>query len=93
MLVFRVLRACKGAGGFIGELGQPRGGDAGFSGPVLGVSRGVVGFNLAMFLCPVREIVLPEGLRHPKFGVFVRAGRVFRGSAVGGIVLGEFCRA
>ena len=62
MLVFRVLRACKGAGGFIGELGE--------------ASSGAGGFNLAMFLCPVREIVLPEGLRHPKFGVFGRAGRV-----------------
>ena len=36
-----------------------RRGDAGFSGSFLGPSRGVVGFNLAMFLRPVREKVRP----------------------------------
>ena len=76
MVVFRVLRACKGAGGFIGELGQPRGGAAGFNNSLPQASSGAGGFNLAMFLCPVREIVLPEGLRHPKFGVLGLAGRV-----------------
>ena len=34
-------------------------GDAGFSGPLLWVSSGVVGFNVAMFLRPVREIFRP----------------------------------
>lgn len=43
MLVFRVLRACKGAGGFIGELGE--------------ASSGVAGFNLATFVRPVREVL------------------------------------
>ena len=33
-----------------------RRGVAGFTGPMLGASRGVVGFNVAMFLCPVREV-------------------------------------
>ena len=31
-------------------------GDAGFSGPVLGVNSGVVGFNVAMLLRAVREV-------------------------------------
>ena len=33
-----------------------RRGDAGFSGSVLGVNSGVVGFNVAMLLRPVREV-------------------------------------
>ena len=33
-----------------------RRGDGGFSGPLLGVGRGVVGFNVAMFLSPVRDV-------------------------------------
>ena len=36
-----------------------RRGDAGFSGPLLGVSNGVVGFNVAMFLRAVREVFRP----------------------------------
>ena len=40
-----------------------------------------------------REIVRPARSQHPKFGVFVLAGRVFRGRAAGGAVLGEFFRA
>ena len=45
MLVFRVLRACKGAGGFIGQLGEVCSGAGGFIG-WLGQARiGVVGFN------------------------------------------------
>lgn len=43
MLILRVLRACKGAGGFIGELGE--------------ASSGVAGFNLATFVRPVREVL------------------------------------
>ena len=34
-----------------------RRGDGGFSGPLLGVCSGVVGFNLTMFLRAVRDIV------------------------------------
>ena len=33
-----------------------RRGDTGFTGPMLGASRGVVGFNVAMFLRSVREV-------------------------------------
>ena len=36
-----------------------RRGDAGFSGPLLGVCSGVVGFIVAMFLSPVRGICRP----------------------------------
>ena len=82
-------------------------GDAGFKGPWLGVSSGVVGFNVAMLSRLVREKVRPawsdggcerEKVRparskHPKIGVFTFAGRVFRGRAAGGAVLGEFFRA
>ena len=68
-----------------------RRGDAGFSSPLLGVSSGVVGFNVPMLSRLVREKVRPawpdggserEKVRparskHPKFGVFALAGRVF----------------
>ena len=37
-----------------------------------------------------REIVRPARSQHPTFGVYVFAGRVFRGRAAGGAVLGEF---
>ena len=68
-----------------------RRGDAGFKAPLLGVSSGVVGFNVAMLSRLVREKVLPawpDGGRERekvrpvrsqwlKMGVFWRAGRVF----------------
>ena len=68
-----------------------RRGDAGFSVPLLGVSSGVGGFNVATLLRLVREKVRParsdggrerEKVRparskHPKIGVLWRAGRVF----------------
>ena len=41
-------------GAFFGRRGV-----VGFSGPVLGVSSGVVGFIVAMFLCPVRDVCRP----------------------------------
>ena len=44
-----------------------RKGDGGFSGPLLGVSSGVVGFNVAMFLRPVREICRAAGLAASPF--------------------------
>ena len=66
-------------------------GDAGFSSPLLGVSSGVVGFNVAMLSRLVREkvrharprcgrereIVRPARSKHPKIGVFTLAGRTF----------------
>ena len=68
-----------------------RSGDVGFSSPLLGVSSGVVGFNVAMLLRHVREKVRPawpdggrerEKVRparskHPKIGAFTLAGRTF----------------
>ena len=68
-----------------------RRGDAGFSVPLLGVSSGVGGFNVATLLRLVREKVRParsdggrerEKVRparskHPKIGIFTLAGRVF----------------
>ena len=45
-----------------------RRGDTGFTGPMLGASSGVVGFNLAMSLRAVREV-----FRHARPGVGVSA--------------------
>ena len=75
-----------------------RRGDAGFSGPLLWVSSGVVGFNVAMFLHPVHDIFRParsdvgasakKFAQHTKNGskwVFYGAlGEYFRGPAVAG---------
>ena len=82
-------------------------GDVGFSGPLLGVSSGVVGFNVAMLSRLVREKVRPASLSHrenakkfalhaqntPKSAFFRLLGEFFRGNAAGGAVLGEFFRA
>ena len=82
-------------------------GDAGFSGALLGVCSGVVGFNVAMVSCLVREKVRPAALCHresaKKFAqraqigptsAFLRLlGEFFRGDVAGGAVLGELLRA
>ena len=82
-------------------------GDAGFSGPLLGASSGVVGFNVATLSHLVREKVRPAwpdvGASAKKFALhaqntpksaFLRLlGEFFRGRAAGGAVLGEFFRA
>ena len=52
-------------------------GDAGFSGALLGVCSGVVGFNVAMVSCLVRDNVRPARSKWPHFSVFALAGRVF----------------
>ena len=66
-----------------------RRGDVGFSSPLLGASSGVVGFNVATLLSPVREICRPASPAPPavreivrpahekwlKMGVLWRAGR------------------
>ena len=81
-------------------------GDAGFKGPLLGASSGVVGFNAAMVSCLVREKVRPArpdvGVSAKKFALhaqntpksaFLRVlGEFFCGRVAGG-VLGEFFRA
>ena len=92
MLLFRVLWACKGAGGFIGQLRE--------------ACRGVVGFKVAMWLRHVREKVRPArpgvGASAKKFALQAQNGRktlfsgalgeLFRGNAAGSPVLGDFCR-
>ena len=83
-----------------------RRGDAGFSGPLLGVSSGVVGFNVTLLSRLVREKdrpawpdggrerekVRPARPKHPKIGVLRLLGEFFRGNVAGGAVLGEFFR-
>ena len=82
-------------------------GDVGFSGALLRVSSGVVGFNVATLSHLVREKVRPAwpdvGASAKKFALhaqntpksaFLRLlGEFFRGRAAGGAVLGEFFRA
>ena len=92
----------------IGRFGAFFGGrdDAGFSSPLLGVSSGVVGFNVVMLSRLVREIVRPawpgEGAsakkfalrtkNGPKLAFFRLLGELFRGNAAGRGVLGELFR-
>ena len=68
------------------------------------MSSGVVGFNVAIFLRPVREIVRParpgvgesakKFAQHTKNGskwaFYGALGELLRGNAAGGVVLGEF---
>ena len=82
-------------------------GDAGFSGAVLGASRGVVGFNVAMFARAVREVLHPARpgvcVSAKRFALQAQNGRktrflgvlgeYFRERAVGGAVPGEVFRA
>ena len=84
-----------------------RRGVVGFSGPLLGASSGVVGFNVATLSRLVREKVRPArpdvrasakkfALRThngPKLAFSGVLGEFFRGRAAGGAVLGEFFRA
>ena len=83
-----------------------RRGDGSFSGALLWVCSGVVGFNVAMFLHPVHDIFCPArpdvGASAKKFApqahngqnmLFSGAlGEDFRGNAAGGIPPGEFFR-
>ena len=83
-----------------------RKGDGGFSGPVLGASSGVVGFNVAMFLRPVRDICRPArpdvGAGTKKFTLrahngqklafYGALGQYFRGNAAGAAALGKYFR-
>ena len=88
-------------GAFFGRRGV-----VGFSGPLLEVCSGVVGFNVAMFLCPVREICRPArpdvGASAKKFALRAHngqklafdgaLGKYFRGNAAEAAALGEFFR-
>ena len=91
--------------GFFGAV-FGRSGDVGFSGPLLGASSGVGGFNVAMLSRLVREKVLPawpdvcvsakklaQHAQNTPKSVFLRLlGELFRGNAAGGAVLGELLR-
>ena len=91
MLVFRVLRARNGDGGFISQLGEARrgavgfnnsppeasSGDGGFMMACISGCRGVIGFKVATRLRPVREKVRPASPKRPNNAVFRRAGQVF----------------
>ena len=84
-----------------------RRGAAGFNGPLLGASSGVVGFNVAMLSRLVREKVRPArsdvGVCAKKFAqrrkngpkwAFLRSlGEFFHGNVAVAAVLGELCRA
>ena len=81
-------------------------GDVGFIGPLLWVCSGVVGFNVAMFPRPVRDILRParpdvgvsakKFAQHTKNGskwvVYGELGELLRGNAAGGVVRGELLR-
>ena len=62
MGVFGAVFGRRGDGGFSGPLLWVCRGDGGFSGPLLWASSDVVGFNVAMFLCPMRELFRPARL-------------------------------
>ena len=80
--------------------------DVGFSVSLLWVSSGVAGFNVAMFLSPVREIFRParpgvdesakkfaqRAQNGPKSAFYGVLGEVFRGTAAKRAVPGEFFR-
>ena len=51
MLVFRVLRACKGDGGFIGQLGEARIGVVGFNNSLQETSSGAGRFIRTASMC------------------------------------------
>ena len=81
-------------------------GDGGFSGPLLWVCSGVVGFNVAMFLRPVRDVCRPArpdvGASAKKFALRAHNGQklafdgapgeYFRGNAAGGRRASLLCR-
>ena len=84
-----------------------RRGDAGFKAPLLGASRGVVGFTVttsSSVLCAKKFALrgLVVGVSAKKFALhaqntpklaFLRLlGEFFRGNAAGGALLGEFFR-
>ena len=81
-------------------------GDAGFIGPLFWACSGVVGFNVAMFLSPARDVCRPTwpdvGASAKKFALRAHngkklafdgaLGKYFRGNAAGAAALGEFFR-
>ena len=106
MGVFGVFFGCRGDGGFNGRCLGASIGDGGFMLAYISGCRGVIGFNLATWLCPVREKVRPArpgvGASAKKFALHAQNGRktlfssalgeLFRGGAAGGAALGELFR-
>ena len=86
MCVFVALWASKGVAGFMRTREGASKGGGGFICARKSSPRGAVSSRK-------REKVRPARSKHPKFGVFVLAGRVFRGRAAGGAVQGEYFRA
>ena len=70
-----------------------RRGAVGFTLARISGCRGVIGFIVGTWLCPVREKVRPACSERPAIGYLWRAGRFFRDNAARGAALGEFCRA
>ena len=104
MLVFRVLRARNGDGGFISQLGEARSGvvgfnnslpeassgDGGFTVACISGCRGLIGFKVATRLRPVREKFVLQAQNGRKTLFSGVLGEFFRGGAVGRVVLCEF---
>ena len=81
-------------------------GDGGFMLAYISACRGVIGFKVGTWLCPVREKVRPAALFQresaKKFAPHAQNGRktlfsgalgeLFRGNAAGGAALGELFR-
>ena len=79
MLLFRVLRACKGAGGFIGQLREACRGVVGFNGRCSGARSGDGGFMLAC-ISGRRGVI---GFKVPMGGVLRAKKFALRGLMVG----------
>ena len=106
MGVFGAFFGCIGDGGFNGCCSRARSGDGGFMLAYISACRGVIGFKVATWLCPVREKVRPARpdvcVSAKKFAPHAQNGRktlfsgalgeFFRGRAGGGAVLGELFR-
>ena len=89
-------------GAFFGCIG-----DGGFMLAYISACRGVIGFKVGTWLCPVREKVRPARpdlcVSAKKFAPHAQNGRktlfsgalgeLFRGNAAGGVALGELFRA
>ena len=106
MGVFGAFFGCSGVAGFNGRLLGASSGAGGFMLACISGCRGVIGFKVGTWPCPVREKVRPawpgEGASAKKFAQRTKngaksafsgvLGEFFRGNAAGGGVLGEFFR-
>ena len=104
MGVFGAFFGCSGVAGFNGRLLGASSGAGGFMLACISGCRGVIGFKVGTWPCPVREKVRPawpgEGASAKKFAQRTKngsksafsgvLGEFFRGNAAGGGVLGEF---